>query len=101
MEQLSVELDKLLSEDHIHFLGHWLNNFLDAGVAWGDLFAWLSAWLDQKRSLEALNLVATAIMLRGTKKDLDVLDACNVLPEKEAKQLVADTRFVVRRSRPR
>jgi hypothetical protein len=101
VEQISVELDKLLAEDHIHFLGHWLDNFLDAGVAWGRLVGWLSAWLDQKRSLKALNLVATAIMLRGTRKDLDVLDACNVLPEKEAKQLVADTRFVVRRSRPR
>jgi hypothetical protein len=101
VEQISVELDKLLSEDHIHFLDHWLNNFLDAGVAWGDLLAWLSAWLDQRRSPKALNLVATAIMLRGTRKDLGVLDACNVLPVKEAKQLVADTRFIVRRSRPR
>jgi hypothetical protein len=101
LEQISVELDKLLSEDHLHFLDHWLDNFLDAGVAWGDLLDWLSAWLDQRRSLKALNLVATAIMLRGTRKDLDVFDACNVLPEKEAKHLVADTRFIVRRSRPR
>jgi hypothetical protein len=99
LEQMTVELDKVLSQDEIHFLDHQLDRYLDAGVAWSDLLDWMSAWLDQRRSLKALDLVAMAIRLRGTRKDLHVLDGCKVLPEMEAKQMVANAKFIVKRSR--
>jgi len=99
-EQIALRLDKLVSEDNPLLLEHWLDQFLDAGIAWREILAWITAWLDQNRSLKALNLVATAIMSRGTRKDLDVLGVCDSMPEKEAKRLVADAQFVVCRSRP-
>ncbi len=98
-EQISAALERFLSHDPLQNLDRFLDRYLDAGIAWAKLLAWMVAWLEQKRSVDALKLVATAITLRGSRKDLDVLNICNNMPEVEAKHLVANTRFVVLRSR--
>ena len=99
-ENIAASLDELIAKEHSFLLRHWLDHLLDSGVAWNDLLGWMAAWLNQRRSLKALNIVATAIMLHGKRSDLEVLDVCNSMPEEAAKKLVVDVRFAVRRSRP-
>lgn len=99
-EQLAEKLDELIAKEHSFLLRHWLDHFLDGGVAWTDLLGWMAAWLNERRSLKALSIVAQAIMLSGKRSDLEILDVCNSMPEEAAPKLGVDTRFAVRRSQP-
>jgi hypothetical protein len=79
------------------WIDHWLDDFLKTDVPWTEILATMTAWLDQRRSLEALQLVAAAVEHRGTRGDLGALSIYEGMPETAARQLIADTQFEVRR----
>lgn len=91
------ELDKMIAEDRLHWIDHQIDGFLKADVSWAEIRMMLTAWLEQRRSLEALRVVAAAIEHRGTRDDLSVLRIYEGMTETEASQLIADTQFAVRR----
>jgi hypothetical protein len=96
-DQIMSKFDKMVAEKHLFWVGHSIDVFLKTGVSWSEILATMRAWLDERQSFEALQLVATAIEYRGTRKDLDVLTIYEGMPYAEATQLIADTKFAVRR----
>jgi hypothetical protein len=91
------ELDKMIAENRLVRIYHWIDSFLKTGIVWTEILAAMTAWLDQRRSLEALQVVAAAVAHRGTRGDLGVLRTYEGIPETSASQLIADTQFAVRR----
>jgi len=91
------ELDGMLARKQPYWIDHWIDGFLDAGTSWGEILATLTAWLDQRRSLEALEIVAAALEHCGTREDLGALRVYEGMPQTLATQLIADAQFAVRR----
>jgi hypothetical protein len=91
------ELDEKIAENRFGWIGYWIDYFLKTDVPWTEILATMTAWLDQRRSLEALRMVAAAVEHRGTREDLGVLRTYEGMPETAARQLIADTQFAVRR----
>lgn len=54
-------------------------------------------WLEDRRSLEALEVVASAVAFRGEREDLSSLRTYEDMNENGAKELICDTEFAVRR----
>lgn len=92
-----LEFDKMVAENHLVWINHWIDDFLKTGVSWSEILATMTAWLDERRTLEALQVVAAAVEHRGTREDLRTLRIYEGMPEGAAKQLIADTQFAVRR----
>lgn len=96
-EQALAELDKIVADDRLHWIGHWIDDSIRTGVPWTEIMATMTAWLDQTRSLEALRVAAAAVKHRGTREDCGALRTYEGMPEIAARQLIADTQFAVRR----
>ena len=94
-DQAVSELDKMVAENRLIWIGHWIDNFLKAGVSWSEILATMTAWLDERQSFEALQVVAAAVEHRGTREDLGVLTTYEGMPENAARHLIADTQFAV------
>lgn len=95
--QAVSELDKMIADNRTVWIDHWIDAFLKAGVQWAEILETMTAWLDERRTLEALQVVAAAIAYRGTRENLGALRTYENIPETEARQLIKDTEFVVRR----
>lgn len=93
-DKAAAMLDDMLKKKHWIWLDHRIDDFLKAGVAWGDILASMAAWLEQRRSLEALNLIAFALAHNGKREDLAILKRYEDLGE-AAMEIVADTTFAV------
>ena len=87
----------MVAEKRLVWIDHWIDDFLKAGVPWTEILTTMTAWLDERRSLEALQVVAAAVEHRGTREDLGALSTYEGMPETAARQLIADTQFAVRR----
>ena len=96
-DQAVLEFDKMVAENRIVWIDHWIDAFLKTGVPWTEILATMTAWLDQRGSLEALQVLAAAVEHRGTREDLGALKTYEGMPETAARQLIADTQFAVRR----
>jgi hypothetical protein len=96
-DRAASELDKMIAENRHAWIDHWLDDFLKTDVPWAEILAAMTAWLDQRRSLEALQVVAAAVEHRGTRGDLGALRTYEGMPETAVSQLIADTQFAVRR----
>jgi hypothetical protein len=93
-DKVLAVFDEMLKEKHSLWIEHRIDDFLKAGVAWGDIFASMAAWLEQRRSLGALQVVASALAYKGTRADLAVLKRYEDLGD-AAMEIVADTTFAV------
>ena len=60
------ELDSMVEEEQ-HWIDHWIDQRLKTGVPWGEIFTTLMVWLEARRSLEALEVVASAVAFRGER----------------------------------
>jgi hypothetical protein len=94
-DHAALELDKMTAEDRLVWIGHWIDDFLKTGVWWTEILATMTAWLDQRRSLEALQVVAAAVKHRGTREDLRALKVYKGMQRTAARELIANTRFAV------
>ncbi len=96
-DQAVLEFEKMVAENRLVWIDHWIDAFLKTGVPWTEILATMTAWLDQRRSLEALQVVAAAVEHRGTREDMGALRTYEGMPEAAARQLIANTQFAVRR----
>ncbi len=96
-DQAILELDKIITDNHLTRLEYVVDDFLKTGVSWTEVLATMTKWLDQRRSFNALQIVAAAIIHRGTRADLNVLSKYKDMFGTKSKQLIADTEFAVRR----
>jgi hypothetical protein len=96
-EAAAKELDEMLANNRSHWIGHEIEMALKTGVSWSDYLAALTAWFAERRTFEALKLVASALVQHGTRGDLDALRVYEGMPTRAAEVLIADTTFAVRR----
>ena len=91
------ELNSMVEEERQHWVGHWIDRYLKTDVSWGEILTTLMAWLDDRQSLEALEVVASAVARRGGRKDLSLLRNYEGIKENGVKELILDTEFAVQR----
>jgi hypothetical protein len=89
------ELDKMAAEDRPIRITYWMDDFLKADVSWSEILETMTVWLDERRSLEALKVVAAAVEHRGSREDLGALRSYENMLGKMARQVIADTQFAV------
>jgi hypothetical protein len=91
------QLDKMIAERHAYSIRRWIDQYLNTDVRWSEILDVLVAWLDARRSTQALEVVANALIHRGTRDDLRLLKRYEGMLGKVAKQLLAGAEFAVRR----
>ncbi len=96
-DQAVSEFDKMTAKNSLIWNDLRIDQFLKTGVLWTEVIATMTAWLDQRRSLEALQVVVAAVAHRGTREDLSAMRTYEGMPETEARQLIADAQFAVKR----
>ena len=96
-DRAKAELDSFAENGRSYWMDHWIDNILKTDVSWEEILTTLKDWLNDRQTFEALEIVASAIELRGTRKDLAILKTFEGIPEIPAKQLITDTKFAVRR----
>ena len=96
-DRVIKEFDSMVEEERHPWIDHWIDQQLKADVSWSEIFETLMVWLEARRSLEALKVVAWAVMFRGRREDLSLLRNYEDMDENEVKELICDTEFAVRR----
>ena len=91
------ELDRMVEKRRQRWIDRWIDQRLKADVSWNEIFATLMMWLEARRSLEALEVVASAVAFRGAREDLSSLKTYEDMNENGVKELIYDTEFAVRR----
>jgi hypothetical protein len=76
-DHAASEFDKMVGVKRLVWIDHWIDNLLKADVSWSEILAMMTAWLDERQSFEALQVVAAAVEHRGTREDLGVLTTYN------------------------
>lgn len=87
----------MVKEKRQHWVGHWIDRYLKTDVSWGEILTTLIVWLDARQSLEALEVVASAVARRGVREDLRLLRNYEGMKEDGVKELILDTEFAVQR----
>lgn len=91
------EFDSMVEKRRQRWIDRWIDQRLKADVSWNEIFATLMVWLEARQSLEALEVVASAVAFRGRREDLRLLRAYEDMNENGIKELIYDTEFAVRR----
>jgi hypothetical protein len=89
--------DELATENRIFLTGHRIDEALKTGVTWREYLDALEAWLDERKTMGALRLVARALMHKGSRADLRVLRVYPGINSVAAAALITSTSFTVRR----
>ena len=93
----AAAFDKLVAETPLYALSYWIDRQIETGTAWPEILAALKIWFDERKSFEALQVVAAALQHKGTRQDLSLLCLYESMPEEASMQLISDTEFAVRR----
>ena len=96
-DRSSVELDNMIAENRQVWLDLWIDDYLKTGVSWREIMGAITAWLRERRSVDALRLVAAAVTHRGEREDLIALREFCDMSETEANKIITDTEYAVRR----
>lgn len=92
------QLDEMVNKEHWHWADHWIDDFIKTDVSWNEIYTTMLAWLQERRSFEALRIIAAAVEHRGTRNDMEMLMNYEGASEtEEALALILDTEFAVRR----
>ncbi|MGR0482367.1 MAG: hypothetical protein ACTFAL_13450 [Candidatus Electronema sp. V4] len=92
------QLDEMVNKEHWYWIDHWIDDFIKTDVSWAEIYATMMEWLRERRSFEALRIVAAAVKHRGTRNDMEMLMNYEGTSEtEEALALILDTEFAVRR----
>ena len=91
------EFESMVEKRRQRWIDRWIDQRLKTDVSWSEIFETLMLWLEARRSLEALEIVASAVALRGRREDLSSLRTYEDMNENGIKELICDTEFAVRR----
>jgi hypothetical protein len=90
--------------DHISkhklFFDRDFDNDLHLGVSWSDYLEAMCDWVAERRTLEALQVLANAVAYKGSRADLQKLEIYDDMPRELAEALIEDVNFAVRRRTP-
>jgi len=96
--RIAAAFDNLIETSKIAWTTYRVEDMVNSGVAVDHLMEVLENWLSTRISLDALRLAALVIVHSGSRLDLDILNI-PMVPESGAEDLIADTRFAVKRRR--
>jgi hypothetical protein len=91
------DLDGLIAQGLYARIPFWIDEFMKTGIPWVEILATMTRWFNERRSIQALRALADAVIHRGTREHLSVLNILEGMPEPAASQLIADTQYAVRR----
>jgi hypothetical protein len=94
---VAAEFDKMIAERRVHWISLWIDRTIAAGVTWDEILSALKSWFAERKSFDALQIVAAALVYRGSRRDLNTLRIYDGMPADTSKQLIVDTDFAVRR----
>jgi hypothetical protein len=86
-----------VSNDRIHWIDYWIDRYLNQGEQLDRIFYLLNVWLNERRTIKALELVASATVHAGRRCDLNLLLVGVIEPAQQAEAIIADTHFAVKR----
>jgi hypothetical protein len=92
-----AELDSDIEKNRGTWVDIWFDRSLSQGEPTETIFTLLRAWLSERKTIAALELIAAAIIHAGGRRDLDLLSTDGIEPAEEAAAILADTRFEVSR----
>jgi hypothetical protein len=95
--QFFAELDTDVEKNRGAWVDFWFDRYLSQGERVENIFKLLRQWLNERRTLPALELVAAAVIHAGGRRDLDLLSIEGIESAEEAEAILADTRFAVSR----
>ncbi|MEZ5529713.1 MAG: hypothetical protein R3E57_07225 [Porticoccaceae bacterium] len=94
--QVIEQLDEMLAHDRGYWIDHWIDDYINRGVVWSEIFEELMQWLDNNQSEEALNLIADAVVYKGSRSDSLLLEKYIGISE-AASDVIFDTQYGVKR----
>jgi hypothetical protein len=92
---LFAHLDGLAEKGGPRWLDHWLDEFDERGDPAGRALAIVREWLMARKTMQAYEIAAECIVLRGRRADVDILAIPGLPNASEAVAIRTDTRFAV------
>lgn len=89
--------DQLLEDESVDWIGHRIDSWMDTGVSWNEILSAILRWFNTRQSIEAVQLLVSAVTLRGTREDFKLVSAAGMEDFPGAKPLIEDMKFAVRR----
>jgi hypothetical protein len=100
VERAPAQFDSLTAKGLYHWIHLEVEEALKTGASWDEYFAAMRVWLAERRTFEALQLLAGAVAHKGSRRDLSALRIYEGMPAEAAEALIADVAFAVHRRTP-
>ena len=92
-----ARFDALVEKGRRHWIDLEIRDALATGASWNEFLGALRAWYEERKTFEALRLLATALALTGSRRDLAALRIYDSIPREAAEALITDVTFAVNR----
>lgn len=92
-----AKLDEHCTKSQIHWIDYWIDRYLKQGEQFDRILHLLCKWFSGHRTINALELVAAAIIHAGRRSDLDLICIDGIEPIQQFEAIIADAHFAVRR----
>jgi hypothetical protein len=96
-ESAKRALDQHRDSNRALFVDFDVDRSLKTGTTWEEYRVLLQEWLSERRSIEALNVVAHALQYKGSRSDLGILTIYPEMPREAAETIIANASFSVYR----
>jgi hypothetical protein len=80
-----------------HWIEHWIDDNLKAGISWEEIKSLMSKWLGMRKTIAAFSLVADAVLYAGKRPDIDILNIYPEVDDLSAMFIFADTKYGLER----
>jgi hypothetical protein len=97
VQDFEAQLDSILAEDRSHWIDREIEEALKAGWSWESFLENLINWFNSNQSMGALSLVASALCCKGSRGELQYLKIYKGMPEKNACEIIENTKYAVMR----
>jgi hypothetical protein len=96
-ETVFKALDDMIEKDRLYPLDWWADRYRRTGATLDDIMGVLGRWLQTRRTMASLRLVANGVSELGQRRHLDLLNISDIEPEQKVASLLEDTAFAVKR----
>jgi hypothetical protein len=99
-ESASAKFDSLAVKGGYHWIYLEVEEALKTGVSWDEYLGVMRVWFAERRTFDALQLLAAALAHKGSRRDLSALGIYEGMQVEAAEALIADVTFSVHRRTP-
>jgi hypothetical protein len=97
-EGAATHFDSILK--HKYWIDREIDDALKTGVPWDQYLDAMCAWVAERQTFEALQVLGAALAHKGSRRDLSRLKIYEGMPCEAAEALIADVTFAVHRRTP-